>query len=146
MTKATAVQIDHPGSFIAEELEARGLAQADLAYILGMDATQLNKLINGKTKITPETAVALGDAFDMQPEFFMNLQSAFDLLKTKKADPGVQTRARLSVFPIREMISRRWIENTEPALLELQIIRFFEKEKIEEIPFINDVPVYMPQK
>lgn len=142
MTKANAVPIDPPGSFIAEELAERGLAQADLAFILGMDVTQLNKLIKGQTKITPDSAVALGAAFDMPAEFFMKLQNAYDLHKVQKADPGVQTRARLSVFPIREMIHRRWIEETDPALLDLQITRFFEKTTIEEIPFINnDVPI-----
>ena len=141
MTTPRQMPIDHPGTFIAEELKSRVWAQADLAYILGMDDTQLNKLIKGKTDITPDTAVALGDAFDMPAEFFMNLQNAFDLLRAKKADPGVLKRARLSVFPIREMIKRGWIEDSEPALLDLQIIRFFNKKKIEDIPFVSDAPI-----
>lgn len=140
-TQATDMLMDHPGSFIGEELEARGWDQADLAYILGMDKTQLNRLINGKTDITPPTAVALGAAFDMQPEFFMNLQSAFDLHKVKRSDMGVEKRARLSAFPIREMIKRGWIEDGDPALLELQIVRFFNKEKIDDVPFVSDAPI-----
>jgi len=141
MNKATPVPIEYPGSFIAEELDARGWAQADLAYILGMDPTQLNKLINGNTKITPDTAIALGDAFDMPAQFFMNLQNQFDLSKkAKQADPGVGKRARLSVFPVREMIKRGWIEDADPALLDLQIMRFFNKNKLEDIPFISDAP------
>lgn len=135
------VPIDHPGTFIEEELEERKWTQADLAYILGMDVTQLNKLIKGKTDITPESAIALGDAFDMPAEFFMNLQNAFDLLKAKKADPGVSKRARLLVFPIRDMIKRRWIEDGDAALLDLQMTRFFGKQRVEDIPFIGDAPI-----
>ena len=142
MAKATSLPVDHPGSFIEEELDARKWAQADLAYILDMDVSQLNKLIKGATSITPDSAVALGDAFDMPPEFFMNLQKMYDLQKAKKADPGVKTRASwLSVFPVREMIKRGWIEDAEPALLDLQMMRFFGKNRIEDIPFVNDAPM-----
>lgn len=140
-TEPQKVPIDHPGTFIAEELTERKWTQADLAYILGMDVTQLNKLINGKTDITPESAIALGDAFDMPAEFFMNLQNAFDLLKAKKADPGVSKRARLAAFPIREMIKRKWIEDGDTALLDLQMMRFFDKPSVEEIPFIGNAPI-----
>jgi HTH-type transcriptional regulator / antitoxin HigA len=143
MGKATApLPVDHPGTFIEEELDARGWAQADLAYILGMDVSQLNKLIKGATSITPDSAVALGDAFDMPPEFFMNLQKMYDLQKAKRADPGVKKRAAwLSFFPVREMIKRGWIEDAEPGLLDLQMMRFFGKNRIEEIPFVSDAPL-----
>lgn len=140
-TAPQKVPIDHPGTFVAEELKEREWTQADLAYILGMDGTQLNKLIKGKTDITPESAIALGDAFDMPAEFFLNLQNAFDILKAKKADPGVSKRARLAKFPIREMIKRGWIEDSDAALLDLQIMRFFEKSSIEDIPFVGDAPI-----
>lgn len=143
------IPVDHPGTFIAEELEARGWLQADLAYILGIDVSQLNRLIKGNTDITPDTAVALGDAFDMPAEFFLNLQKMYDLHMARKADPGVKTRASwLSVFPVREMIKRGWIEDAEPALLDLQMLRFFEKNRIEDIPFIGtgDIPAHAARK
>jgi HTH-type transcriptional regulator/antitoxin HigA len=143
MPKASPLPTEHPGSFIAEELEARGWLQADLAYILGMDVSQLNRLIKGLTDITPDSAVALGDAFDMPAEFFMNLQKMYDLRRARKADPGVRTRASwLSVFPVREMIKRGWIEDAEPALLDLQMMRFFGKNRIEDIPFVSDARVF----
>jgi HTH-type transcriptional regulator/antitoxin HigA len=144
MAKATAplLPVDHPGTFIAEELEAREWAQADLAYVLGWDAAQLNRLIKGQTDVTPDSAVALGEAFDMPAEFFLNLQQVYDVRRARKADPGVRTRASwLSAFPVREMIKRGWIEDTEASLLDLQMLRFFEKNRIEDIPFVSDVPV-----
>jgi HTH-type transcriptional regulator/antitoxin HigA len=142
MSRAALLPVDHPGTFIAEELEARRWAQADLAYILGIDISQLNRLIKGTTDITPDSAVALGDAFDMPAEFFMNLQNMYNLHKAKKADPGVKTRATwLSVFPVREMIKRGWIEDAEPTLLHLQMLRFFGKNRIEDIPFVSDAKI-----
>jgi HTH-type transcriptional regulator/antitoxin HigA len=142
MSKAAPMPVDHPGTFIADELEARGWAQADLAYILGVDVSQLNRLIKGTTDVTPDSAVALGDAFDMPAEFFLNLQKLYYLAKAKKADPGVRTRASwLSKFPVREMIKRGWIEDAEPSLLDLQMMRFFGKEKLEDIPFVGNAPL-----
>jgi HTH-type transcriptional regulator/antitoxin HigA len=142
MSKPAPLSVDHPGTFIAEELQERGWLQADLAYILGMDAAQLNKLISGKADINPDVAVALGDAFDMPAEFFMNLQKLYDLHRARRADPGVRTRASwLSAFPVREMIKRGWIEDAEPALLDLQMIRFFGKNRVEDVPFVGGAPL-----
>jgi len=138
MAHATTMPVDHPGTFIEEELDAREWTQADLAYILGWDASQLNKLIKGVTAITPDTAVALGDAFDMPAEFFMNLQKMFDLHKARTADPGVKTRAAwVSLFPVREMIKRGWLEKTEADLLDLQMMRFFDVNRIEDVPLVG---------
>jgi HTH-type transcriptional regulator/antitoxin HigA len=130
--------VDHPGSFITEELEARGLHQVDLAYILGMSPQQLSPLLTGKASITPDMAAALGAAFDMPAEFFANLQKLYDLHRAKPVDPGVRTRAQwASVFPVREMIRRGWIEDTDPTLLDLQMLRFFGRNSIEDVPFVG---------
>ncbi len=135
--------IEHPGVFIVEELDARGWAQTDLAYILGMSVPQLNKILKGKVDISVDMAASLGDAFDVPAEFFANLQKLYDLQKAKLPDPGVRTRAAwLSKFPVREMIKRGWIEETEPDLLDLQMLRFFGKNSIQEIPFVGDGKVY----
>jgi HTH-type transcriptional regulator/antitoxin HigA len=131
--------IAHPGSFIMDELEARGWTQVDLAYILGMLPQQLNRILAGNAAITPDMAVALGEAFDMPAEFFANLQKMYDLQQAKPVDPGVKTRATWqSAFPVREMIKRGWIAESDPTLLDMQMMRFFGKNRIEEIPFVGE--------
>jgi HTH-type transcriptional regulator/antitoxin HigA len=137
-----ARNIDHPGTFIAEELEAREWTQVDLAYILGMSPSQLSPILTGKTGISYDMAIALGDAFDVSPEFFANLQKQYELQRAKRPDPGVRTRASwLSKFPIREMINRGWIEKTEADLLDLQMMRFFDTNRIEDVPLVGCPPV-----
>lgn len=139
MGQTKNVPVDHPGTFITEELEARNWQQVDLAYILGILPQQLNPLLTGKASITPDMAIALGDAFDMPADFFANLQKMYDLHKARPVDPGVKTRANwLSYFPIREMIKRGWIEDTDSHLLDVQMLRFFRRNRIEDIPFIGD--------
>lgn len=134
--------IDHPGTFILEELEAREWAQVDLAYILGMSPSQLSPILTGKRDISPDMAVALGDAFGVSPEFFANLQKQYALQRAKRPDPGVRTRAFwFSKFPVREMEARGWIENTDADLLDLQMMRFFDANRIEDVPLVGCEPM-----
>jgi HTH-type transcriptional regulator/antitoxin HigA len=83
-----------PGDFIREELEARGWTQRDLAEILGRPVQAVSAIVNGKRVVTPETAVALGAAFDTSPDFWLNLESAYRLAKVGPADPSIGIRAR----------------------------------------------------
>lgn len=139
MTHAVPMTVEHPGVYIQEELDARGWDQVDLAYILGMSPQQLSPILNGKHKVSMEMAYALADAFDVSPEFFANLQKLFDLHKAKKPDAGVKKRAKwISKFPVREMIRRQWIEDTDADLLDLQMMRFFNKNSVDDIPFAKD--------
>ena len=142
MTAPLPIHVDPPGSFIEEELEARGWTKGDLAFALGMSLAQLSPILNGKQGISPAMARALGDAFDVPADFFANLQKMYELAKAPAADPGVRKRAQwLSTFPVREMADRGWIENGDPALLDLQLLRFFEKNRVDDIPFVGDGPI-----
>ena len=71
--------VDHPGTFILEELEARGWSQVDLAFILGISPSQLSPILKGKIGISYDMAVALADAFDVSADFFANLQKQYEL-------------------------------------------------------------------
>ena len=135
MVDIKSVGIDPPGTFIKMELEARGWSQRDLAFILGQTEQQLNPLLTGKRAVTPDMARLLGDAFDIAPQFFLNLQGQYDLTNAKEPDPAVRTRAGLQAsYPVREMIRRGWVKDSEASLLQLQIDRFFEVANDEGKP------------
>jgi HTH-type transcriptional regulator/antitoxin HigA len=138
MTNATYTSdVPPPGHFIKEELEARGWAQRDLAYVLGTTEQDLTRLLSGKQGISPKVAKALGHAFDVNPELFVNLQTAYDLANAPEPNPAVARRARLqSAYPVREMIKRGWLEDAEPSLLEAQMARFFKVANANEIPYM----------
>lgn len=143
MTDSLLTHVEPPGVFIEDELEARGWSKSDLAYALHMLPAQLSPILSGKTGISPTMARALGDVFDVSPEFFANLNSMYQLSKTPVADPGVQKRARwLDAFPVREMIQRGWIEDGDPNLLDPQMLRFFEQDRVEDIPFVGNGGIF----
>jgi HTH-type transcriptional regulator/antitoxin HigA len=137
MATANAKWIKHPGFYIKEEMEERGWLQRDLAFVLGCPEQAITMILAGKRSITPDMAKALGEAFDINPETFANLQKAYDMAHAEEPDPGVALRARLqNNYPVREMIKRAWVrQQADPAMLELQLMRFFEVSDSEEIPY-----------
>ena len=76
MKNPIAAEVFPPGEFLRDELEARGWTQADLAKILGRPRRLISEIIDGKRAITAETAWGLGDAFGLDPQFWLNLESA----------------------------------------------------------------------
>ena len=76
----------HPGVILATEfLKPLGMTQVQLAKKLGIPVQRVNQLIRGKRGVTAETAWLLGEEFRTGPEFWMNLQSAHDLVRVRLA-------------------------------------------------------------
>src|SRR5690242_18851482 len=136
MGTMTESLVKHPGHYIKEEMEERDWSQRDLAFILGVSEQALNPILNGKRGISPDMAKALGLAFNVPAEFFANLQQAYDLSRARTPDSSVAVRREMqSVFPVREMIKRGWLEQSDANMLRLQLIRFFDVENLEETPY-----------
>jgi HTH-type transcriptional regulator/antitoxin HigA len=133
----SATWIKHPGFHIKEEMEAREWLQRDLAFILGCPEQAVNMILSGKRGISPDMAKALGEAFDVPAEFFANLQQAYDLAQARTPDPSVAVRRNMqSTYPVREMIKRGWIELSDTAMLETQLVRFFQVPAADDIPYM----------
>jgi antitoxin HigA-1 len=70
----------HPGEILLEEfLEPNGLTQRGFARQLGWPPRKLNEIIKGKRNITASTAIDLAGELGTTPEFWLNLQQAWDL-------------------------------------------------------------------
>jgi addiction module HigA family antidote len=75
----------HPGEILLREfLEPLGISQVELAKTLGVPVQRINTLVKGKRGITAATALLLAKKFDTTPEFWMNLQNAWDLYEASK--------------------------------------------------------------
>jgi addiction module HigA family antidote len=74
----------HPGEVLLEEfLIPMGVTQVALAKHLGIPVQRVNEIVRGKRGVTPETAWLLSEAFGTTPEFWLNLQMAYDLARNK---------------------------------------------------------------
>lgn len=78
----------HPGVILRQEfLAPLGASQVAFAAHLGVPVQRINELVRGKRGITPETAWLLSQALDTTPEFWINLQTAYDLARSRPAEP-----------------------------------------------------------
>ena len=74
----------HPGQILLKEfLEPLGLTQVKLASAINIPQNRVNELIRGKRGMTPETALLLSEYFQNSAEFWMNLQTAYDLTRVR---------------------------------------------------------------
>ena len=80
----------HPGEMLLEEfLIPMGLTQRELATGIHVPYQRVNDLIHQRRGVTPSTALRLAKFFGLTPEFWMNLQSRWDLFAVKKAEQRV---------------------------------------------------------
>ena len=74
----------HPGEILSREfLVPLGITQVALAAHIGVPVQRVNELVRGKRGVTPETAWLLAQAFETTPDFWLNLQAAYDLARTR---------------------------------------------------------------
>ena len=69
----------HPGEFLKEILDELGISQAELARTVGLSAMRISHVIKGKRPITAEMALIFGKAFGQTPQYWINLQAAYDI-------------------------------------------------------------------
>jgi len=74
----------HPGKVLLHEfLEPMNLTQAELARAIGIPQNRVNELVRGKRGVSPDSALRLSEYFRTSAEFWMNLQSAYDLTQAR---------------------------------------------------------------
>lgn len=86
--KRTAI---HPGEVLADELEEIGVSPTELARQLAVPANRISQIIKGKRAITGDTALRLGHWLGVSPQFWLNLQSAYDL-RIAESQSGAEVR------------------------------------------------------
>lgn len=74
----------HPGEILADELGELGITPTELSRQIGVPPNRISQIIQGKRAITGDTALRLGHWFKSSPEFWLNLQTAYDLRVASK--------------------------------------------------------------
>lgn len=86
----------HPGEHLAEELAALQMSAAELARKINVPTNRVTQILNGTRAITGDTALRLGHFFGTSAEFWLNLQSLYELRRAqKKAGKSIQALPRL---------------------------------------------------
>ena len=81
----------HPGEHLAEELKALNMSAAELARKIDVPTNRVTQILNGTRAITGDTALRLAHFFGTSAQFWLNLQSLYDLrLAQKKAGKSIK--------------------------------------------------------
>jgi addiction module HigA family antidote len=86
--------VAHPGRLLKRELAARGLSANRLALDLGVPSGRITDILNGRRGITADTAVRLGRYFGNRPQFWLDLQSQYEIALVER-DRGTEIAQRV---------------------------------------------------
>ena len=75
----------HPGEFLIEILNELGVTQAAFARAIGVSSMRVSHVIGGSRPVTAELALLFGKALGQSPEYWLNLQSTYDLARARSA-------------------------------------------------------------
>lgn len=87
----TPSQPIHPGEMIKDEIEYRGISQKALANEIGIPASVLNEVLNGKRAVTTEYALLLEAALGVDSDIWLRMQTAYNK-QVAKSDPSFLAR------------------------------------------------------
>ncbi len=86
----------HPGEHLAEILDELGISQYRLAKAIGVPPRRINEIVHARRAVTADTALRMGKALRMTPDFWLNLQAMYDLDRA---------RSTLSVETIETLVA-----------------------------------------
>lgn len=86
----------HPGEVLLEDfLKPMGVTEYRLAKAMDVPARRINEIVHGKRAITADTALRLGKAFGMEAQFWLNLQSRYDMDRAlDRISVDIETRVK----------------------------------------------------
>jgi len=89
----------HPGEHLAEELKELDMSAAELARQLDVPTNRVTEILNGRRAITGDTALRLAHFFGTTPEFWLNLQSLYEIrLAQQKTGRAIKSLPTLKTF------------------------------------------------
>lgn len=120
--------VSPPGETLEELLEEHGMSQAELAERTGRPKKTINEIIQGKTAITPETALQLERVLGTPAGFWLTREQQYrEFLARQHDDQQLAPQvAWLNEIPWREMVKRGWIAPCDEPINQLrEVLRFF---------------------
>ena len=118
----------HPGVYLGEEIEARGLTQSELARRMERPVQVINEVVRGHKAISEETALGLERVLGTPARVWLNLQSMYGLARARlQEETALEEQAHwLDRFPVREMTKRNWIQPGDSVADQVRaLLQFF---------------------
>lgn len=84
-------KVSHPGEIIARDLDDMGISGRRFALNIGVTPATVSRLLTGKTALTPSLAIRIAAALGSTPEFWLRLQSTYDLRQLEIDTSKIET-------------------------------------------------------
>lgn len=135
MTIAQAFPV---GEYLFDELEARGWSQQEFAEIIGRPVQFISEIISGKRELTKESAAQIAKAFGTSPEFWLNLQTQYQIwVQSQDTDfqeklSGIERKARQrALAPVSLLIKRGIVQPGTLDEIDRQLLDLYEIDSFE---------------
>lgn len=128
----------HPGKQLLRELDERTLSQRDIADAIDKPTPLINEIINGKRRFSAEMSALLGAALEMEPDYWINLQSQYELARIKEEDSYskkieyIKSWNRLKDIVNVSSLKKRFNLNDDTAKCVDTIFSYFGVSDIEQ--------------
>jgi addiction module HigA family antidote len=92
----------HPGEILKDELDELDITPTEFARQIDVPPNRISQIIAGKRAVTGDSALRFGHWFGTEPQFWLNLQSAFDILPRLKTEDSHFTEPCLFTFTCKQ--------------------------------------------
>ncbi|MFP4019805.1 MAG: HigA family addiction module antitoxin, partial [Bacteroidales bacterium] len=130
LNKITPQRTFHPGEDLKDELEARGMSQAELAKLMGKERSQLNEIIRGKRNMSADIALLLEEVLGISAEFWMNAQKQYELDKARINEKTKEQKAAIEKW-------NKYKDKIAVKFLKKQ--GYITGNPFDDIPSINEI-------
>jgi HTH-type transcriptional regulator / antitoxin HigA len=120
--------VSPPGDTLLDVLEERGMSQVELAERTGRPRKTISEIINGKTAITPDTALQLERVLGVPAQFWSQREQNYQdfLARQRERDRLEKQKEWAEKFPFKEMAKLGWVEATKDKVERCQrLLNFF---------------------
>ena len=123
-----------PGENLLEIIESLGMSQTELAERTHRPKKTISEIINGKTAITPETAIQFEHVLNVPARFWMNLENNYreTLARLEEQERLVAQQEWLKIIPVKDMIAKGWVQKKSEIVEQFQeVLDFFGVASVE---------------
>lgn len=120
--------VSPPGETLLEVLEEKGMSQSELAERTGRPRKTINEIINGKTAITPDTALQLERVLGVPAQFWSQREQNYQdfLARQRERDRLEKQSEWADQFPYKDLAKLGWVEVTKDKIQQcLNLLNFF---------------------
>ena len=133
--EAAKFLISHPGETLIDTIEAKNISQTELASRMGRPIKTINEIIQGKTAITPETAIQLERVLGISAEFWIEREQNYrlELAEIAETETLLEKSQWLQNFPLLSMKKLGWIDYSKNEIIEQfnAVLSFFSVSSVD---------------